>query len=70
MDPVPYPCCDSPLQAAARNGQLDVILYLLEHGAKLDVVAHPDDLTATQLALSQGHYDIVDALQTHSASIL
>ena len=67
VNPLPYECCASPLQAAARNGRQDVVLHLLQNNAKVDDVSF-GDLTALELAASEGHYDIVTALEAHCAS--
>ncbi|MBA3915900.1 MAG: ankyrin repeat domain-containing protein [Acidobacteriales bacterium] len=59
----------SPLIAAARNGHLDVVKYLVEHGADVDDKDNSRDKTALLAAAFRLHPDIVQYLAEHGADI-
>ena len=46
---------------AATRGHADAVAWLVEHGAKLDRSAK-SGLSATMLAVLNGHSDVVDTL--------
>lgn len=48
------------LLVAAKNGHLDVVQYLVDHGANVDVRDAESGKTAPMLAAENGHLDIVN----------
>ena len=56
---------DNSLRSAARNGHLDVIKYLVDHGANVNA----EDDEALILASKYGHLDVVEYLVDHGANI-
>src|SRR5205814_8712767 len=59
----------SALLAAARNGHLEVVKYLVEHGANIDERNNARDKTPLLAAAFDGHYDIVKYLVEHGANV-
>eukprot|EP01059_Diplonema_ambulator_P033650 TRINITY_DN7143_c0_g1_i3.p1 TRINITY_DN7143_c0_g1~~TRINITY_DN7143_c0_g1_i3.p1 ORF type:complete len:106 (+),score=18.65 TRINITY_DN7143_c0_g1_i3:352-669(+) len=57
---------DTPLIRASREGHLDIVRFLLQHGAQIDA---KDDEGCTPLdcARSAGHLDVVKELQSAMA---
>ena len=56
---------DYALRCAADNGHLDVVKYLVEHGADI----HAKDDFALFCAVDSGHTDIVKYLAKHGADV-
>ena len=52
---------DSDLRLAVRKGHLDIVKYLLDHGADI----HAGDDCALIEAVREGHLDIVKYLLDH-----
>ncbi|KAL5509622.1 hypothetical protein EMCRGX_G005022 [Ephydatia muelleri] len=59
----------SPLNAASRNGHLDVVETLLEAGANINQ-ADKDGRTSLDLAVERGHNETVQLLKTYQAKFL
>lgn len=59
----------SALLAAARNGHLDVVQYLVEHGADINKRDNNRDKTPLTAAAFKGHADIIEYLLQHGAEI-
>ncbi|MBZ5600561.1 MAG: ankyrin repeat domain-containing protein [Acidobacteriia bacterium] len=59
----------SALLAASRNGSLEVVRYLVEHGAEVDERNNARDKTPLLAAAFDGHYDIAEYLIEHGANI-
>jgi ankyrin repeat protein len=57
------------LNAAARNGHLEVIQYLVEHGASIDQNDNQKHKTALLAASFQRHFDIVQYLVEKGANV-
>lgn len=55
-----------PLVIAASRGDLEMVRFLVEHGAQADISAKGDG-TALGAALEHGHLDIVRYLLAHGA---
>ena len=51
----------SPLIQAAAGGHLDIVWYLLDHGADVNLIV-PGDENALMCAAEQGHLAIVQLL--------
>lgn len=59
----------SPLQAAAAEGQQEVVELLLSLGAKPQATDDWEGKTAVEIAESKGHKDVADLLRKRMASI-
>lgn len=57
-----------PLHAAAENGHLEIVQFLLDTGAKCNVTSKHKDLTPLYLAVTSGHTPIVQCLLEHGAN--
>jgi len=57
----------TPLYMAAKNGRLDFVQMLLEHGAAINAVTTDDGETPLHGASRLGHVDIVRLLLEHGA---
>ena len=57
----------TPLWIAAQNGHLDIVKYLLKHGA-IDTAAN-NGRTALSIAKKNGHKKCVEELEKHVASV-
>jgi hypothetical protein len=57
----------SPLQRAAETGQIDVVRYLVTHGAQIDTRPMYSGGTALQLAAMNGYVGIAAFLLEHGA---
>ena len=51
-----------PLHEAAFFGHIDMVRFLIEHGADIHAPIHPFGHTALYLAVQQSHYEIVQFL--------
>jgi len=58
----------SPLRHAARSGQLEMVKFLVDHGAIIDAKAE-DQATALTAACGKGHLEIVKVLIQKGANI-
>lgn len=56
---------DTPLNAAAMHGRLELVKYLVENGARIDLVDHYGN-TAIMSALKNGHAEIAEYLKAVS----
>jgi hypothetical protein len=67
------PMGEAPLHPAARNGNLQIVRYLLDHGAEVNLKARPyhfgnvEDYTALHLAALMGHSQVVQLLLARGA---
>ena len=52
----------TPLIAAARRGEKDVVKVFLQHGADVNAVSHETSRTALQGAIEGNHSEIVTLL--------
>lgn len=59
----------SPIVIAARNGHLDIVRYLVEHGAKVDQRDNNRKKSALLAAAFKGHYDVVQYVVEHGADL-
>jgi ankyrin repeat protein len=59
----------TPMNAAARNGHLEVVKYLAEHGADIDKSDNNRDKTPLLAASFKGHFDIVKYLVEKGAKV-
>jgi hypothetical protein len=59
----------TPLNAAARNGHLEIVKYLVEHGADIDKSDNSRDKTPLLAASFKGHFDIVKYLVEKGAKV-
>jgi ankyrin repeat protein len=59
----------TPLNAAARQGNLEVVKYLVEHGADIDKSDNNRDKTPLLAASFKGHFDIVKYLVEKGAKV-
>jgi ankyrin repeat protein len=57
------------LNAAARNGHLEIVQYLVEHGATIDRSDNQRHKTALLAASFQRHFDIVQYLVEKGANV-
>jgi uncharacterized protein len=57
------------LNAAARNGHLEIVQYLVEHGASIDQSDNQRHKTALLAASFQRHFDIVQYLVEKGANV-
>ena len=57
----------TPLNLAARGGHLDVLIFLLEHGASLTETTYHEGWTALHSAAAMGHEAVVQSLLQHGA---
>ena len=57
----------TPLNLAARGGHLDVLIFLLEHGASLTETTHNEGWTALHSAAAMGHEAVVQSLLRYGA---
>jgi ankyrin repeat protein len=63
-----YPKGTTPLMLASANGYLDIVEFLVKHGANLNAKGEYGS-TALMLAASAGHLDVVRFLVEHGADI-
>ena len=59
----------TPLVAAARNGYLDIVKYLVEHGAEVDKRDNVREKSALLAAAFKAHYDVAQYLIEHGADV-
>jgi ankyrin repeat protein len=59
----------SPIVIAARNGHLDIVRYLVEHGARIDQRDNNRKKSALLAAAFKGHFDCVQYLVEHGANL-
>lgn len=62
----------TPVQSAAMDNKSDILLYLVEKGANVNLVGSHDgnkSTSALALAIQQGYFDIVKILVEHGADI-
>ena len=66
----PFYTPEGPILQAASEGHVDVVRWLLEHGAKINYIVQgkPRCLPLMQAA-SNGHYNVVKLLVEHGADI-
>ena len=57
----------TPLNLAARGGHLDILIFLLEHGASLTETTHHEGWTALHSAAAMGHEAVVQSLLRYGA---
>ena len=57
----------TPLNLAARGGHLDVLTFLLDHGASLTETTHHEGWTALHSAAAMGHEAVVQSLLRYGA---
>ncbi len=60
---------DLPLVRAARNGNLEIVRMLVEHGAAIDIGKESGDRTPLIEAAGQGHVEIVKFLMAKGADV-
>ncbi len=60
---------DLPLVRAARNGNLEIVKLLVEHGATIDIGKERGERTALIEAAGQGHVDVVKFLLEKGADV-
>jgi ankyrin repeat protein len=60
---------DLPLVRAARNGNIEIVRMLVEHGAAIDIGKESDDRTPLIEAAGQGHIDVVEFLISRGADV-
>src|SRR5260221_2689676 len=58
----------TPLHSASRNGRLEIVQFLVEHGADL-TVQDKDGWTPLLLVSHNGHLEIVHFLVEHGADL-
>lgn len=58
-----------PLLAAASNGQVQIVEYLLARGAPMESTAAESGFTALHLAAANGHSEVVDLLLEKGADV-
>ncbi len=58
---IDHPDCEGrrPLHDAAAHGRLDMVRFLVAHGAQIDAVTRPFGHSALYLAVEGGHRDVV-----------
>ena len=56
------------LMRASEHGRLDVVAFLLDRGARINVRDHRDGYTALMWAAAGGHLDVVSLLLAHEGS--
>jgi len=64
-------CCQehqTPLHIAARLGNVDNVVLLLQHGAKPDAVTK-DLYTPLHIAAKEGHEEVASVLLEHDANL-
>lgn len=59
----------TPLMTAAKNGQLAVARYLLDHGARPDATPSDSSVTALHWATTQGHRTMAELLVERGAPL-
>jgi ankyrin len=57
----------TPLHIAARMGNVDNVVLLLQHGANPDATTK-DNYTPLHIAAKEGHEEVVSVLLDHGAS--
>jgi ankyrin repeat protein len=60
---------DWPLSTAARNGNLEIVKLLVEHGATVDIGKEAGERTPLMAASSQGHTAVVTYLLSQGADV-
>ncbi|HUK87026.1 MAG TPA: ankyrin repeat domain-containing protein [Terriglobales bacterium] len=59
----------SPIVIAARNGHLDIVKFLVEHGARVDQRDNNRKKSALLAAAFKGHYDVVQYVVEKGADL-
>jgi ankyrin repeat protein len=59
---------NTPLHFAARDGQMEAVLALLESGADVDQVSATDAMSPLVQSIVTGHYDVAKYLLDHGAN--
>jgi ankyrin repeat protein len=68
-------CGVTPLYLAVGNGQVEMVRFLLEHGARVNIIPAPDvgigrpSMTPLMVAAQRGHAEIAKLLIEHGADI-
>jgi ankyrin repeat protein len=66
----PYSCPEGPILQAASEGHLNVVRWLLDHGAKINyVVQGKPRCLPLMRAAGNGHIDVVKLLVEHGADV-
>jgi len=59
----------TPLLLAARNGDMNMLRYLVQNGANVNRTGFPEQFTPLQLASFNGHFEVVRFLVERGADI-
>lgn len=60
---------DAPLSVASRDGNLEIVKLLVEHGAAVDAGKEQEDRTPLMAASGQGHVEVVKYLIAQGANV-
>jgi len=63
-----YEGCDRPLEIAAKKGHLEIVIYLVEHGAKINIKTKVGN--AVFFAASYGKIDVVRYLLSKNGRLV